>query len=211
MLVSKPPAEVRRLLALLAQATIAVQPTARVVLGESETLEWQLHPRLADVTPPEILQWLATQEGRWSQRALIELYEKNLHDQEHAPHEYSAALNQRVRAMLALYRESDVHVIFGSDTPAAEGPGNAPGLNGALEIHAWAEAGFTPNEILSALTLDNARAFGLAGEIGSLEVGKRADILVLKQDPRESAEAFDSIELVLVGGRLIPRAELSAR
>ena len=51
--------------------------------------------------------------------------------------------------------------------------------------------------------------FQLAEEVG--EAGKRADLLVLERDPRENAEALDSIALVIVGGEIHAREELSAR
>ena len=210
---SEPPDEVRVLIRAVAEAGIAIQPTARVILGERDTFDWSLvnHPRFADVTPPTIVTWLDTEEGRWARRDLVALYDRLLPDSKHGPSEYLDAMNERVQKMLALYREMDVRVIFGSDTPAADGVGNTPGLNGYLEILAWADAGFAPEEILHALTLGNARALGLDGEVGSVEVGKRADLLVLARDPREDIRAVDSIELVIVRGEVQARDELSAR
>ena len=101
-----------------------------------------------------------------------------------------------------------VHLILGSDTPSGEGVGNPPGLNGRLELQQWAEAGMSLSRILRAATLDNATAFGLARELGSIEVGKRADMLLLAQNPLESIWAYDSIDTVFLNGEPIPRARL---
>ena len=74
----------------------------------------------------------------------------------------------------------------------------------------WAAAGVTPMKILSAATIDNARFFKLDSEIGLVAEGKKADLLILDEDPRHSIEAFDSIEWVISNGVLIKRDELSA-
>jgi imidazolonepropionase-like amidohydrolase len=76
-----------------------------------------------------------------------------------------------------------------------------------LELQRWAEAGIPPAQILRAATLDNATAFGLAKELGSIEVGKRADLL-LSGDPLAGADAYDSIETIILGGRPVSRDAL---
>ena len=101
-----------------------------------------------------------------------------------------------------------VPLIFGSDTPSGEGVGNPPGLNGRLELQQWAEAGIPLSRILRAATLDNAEAFGLGRELGSIEVGKRADLVLLAENPLESLAAYDSIDTVFLNGEPITRARL---
>ncbi len=60
------------------------------------------------------------------------------------------------------------------------------------------------------MTIDNARALGLEDEIGTVEGGKVANLLLLRADPLESVEAYDTLETVFLHGRPIPRASLSA-
>ena len=48
-------------------------------------------------------------------------------------------------------------------------------------------------------------------ELGSIEVGKRADLLLLKDDPLASISAYDSIEIIFLNGEPIPREALRAR
>jgi imidazolonepropionase-like amidohydrolase len=65
--------------------------------------------------------------------------------------------------------------------------------------------------ILRAATLDNAIALGLSHELGSIEVGKRADLLLLKENPLTNVSAYDSIETIFLNGEPITREELRAR
>ena len=65
--------------------------------------------------------------------------------------------------------------------------------------------------LLQSLTIDNARAFGLDREIGSVETGKRAHLLLLGANPLASVAAYDQIEFVIYAGRPLARATLSAR
>jgi imidazolonepropionase-like amidohydrolase len=51
-------------------------------------------------------------------------------------------------------------------------------------------------------------AFGLAGQIGSIEPGKRADLLLLDADPLATIAAYDAIETVFVDGEPIARGAL---
>ena len=102
-------------------------------------------------------------------------------------------------------------LVFGSDTPAADGFGNPPGLNGRLEMQNWADSGAPLFLLLRAATMDNASALGLAAEAGTIEVGKRADMVLLKENPLASIAAYDSIQTVFVGGQPFSREALQAQ
>ena len=62
--------------------------------------------------------------------------------------------------------------------------------------------------LFRAATLDNATALGLSHELGSIEVGKRADLLLLKDNPLANVSAYDSIETVFLNGEAIARQAL---
>jgi imidazolonepropionase-like amidohydrolase len=74
----------------------------------------------------------------------------------------------------------------------------------------WAEAGASLPLILRAATLDNAIALGLSHELGSIEAGKRADLLLLTQNPLTNVSAYDSIEVIFLNGEPIVRETLRA-
>lgn len=71
------------------------------------------------------------------------------------------------------------------------------------ELEALVESGMTPSQALSAATRVNAEILGLGDEIGTLEPGKAADILVVSGDPLASIRTLDRVHLVIADGRLI--------
>jgi imidazolonepropionase-like amidohydrolase len=114
----------------------------------------------------------------------------------------------RVMATTCLLRADGGKLLFGSDTPPGGGIGNPFGLNERLELERWSEAGVPLAQILRSATLDNAVAFGVARDRGTIEVGKRADLLLLGSNPLKTIKAYDSIERIFVGGREIKPDEL---
>ena len=56
--------------------------------------------------------------------------------------------------------------------------------------------------VLRAATLNGARTLGLDGQIGSLEAGKLADLIVLDRNPLEDIHATNSVRYTMVNGRL---------
>jgi imidazolonepropionase-like amidohydrolase len=114
----------------------------------------------------------------------------------------------RVTATTRLLRAEGGKLLFGSDTPSGEGIGNPPGLNERLEIERWAEAGIPLAQILKSATLDNATAFGFAGDRGTVEVGKRADLLLLGDNPLKTVKAYDAIERIFLNGKEIVPVDL---
>lgn len=62
------------------------------------------------------------------------------------------------------------------------------GLGMHWEMAAYASGGASPIKALYAATMGSARAIGRSGEVGSLEVGKFADILILDADPRQTSQ-----------------------
>lgn len=120
--------------------------------------------------------------------------------------------NSRYEALIGGMYLDGAKLIFGTDT-AVGGFGWAapPGLAGYWEIQAWDRTGIPLRKLFESLTVKNAQAFGLENEIGTIEVGKRADLLILKANPLENVTAYNTIESVILGGKVIKRSSLSAR
>ena len=73
------------------------------------------------------------------------------------------------------------------------------------ELKAHVDLGMTPMEAIVATTRVNARILGLADDLGTIEPGKIADIVVLRGDPRFSITALDDPELVVKDGKVYRR------
>lgn len=117
----------------------------------------------------------------------------------------------RYRRILQRQHAAGAKFLFGSDTAVGTpGWGNPPGLSGLREMQAWVAAGIDLRTLLRAATLDNAQAFGLERELGSIEVGKRADMLLLTANPLQTLDAYDHIERIILGGEVIERDSLAA-
>ena len=85
-----------------------------------------------------------------------------------------------------------------------------PGFSLLDELQRFVDTGYTPREALRAATLAPARYFGQEATNGSVAAGKRADLVLLAADPTRDVHATRRIDAVLVGGRLLRRADLDA-
>jgi imidazolonepropionase-like amidohydrolase len=210
-----PPEAAKQVIAAAAQAGVRVQPTLRVLENDRAVFDSKIvdDPRMRWALPPSVLAYLHSPEALAARRALAAQYDEAARSvgETSGAAALIAAANARALATMRLMSAADVPLIFGSDTPAGEGVGNPPGLNGRLELQLWADAGIPLSQILRAATLDNARAFGLERDLGSIEVGKRADLVLLARDPLESVAAYDSIDTVFLNGEPVPRAQLLAK
>ena len=70
------------------------------------------------------------------------------------------------------------------------------------------QAGFTPMEAIQAATLVPARVMKLDKELGTVEAGKRADLIVIDGDPLADIRNTRNVELVVAGGKMYNSAEL---
>jgi len=96
--------------------------------------------------------------------------------------------------------EEGVNIALGTDQlPSAPTDGTTAT---AREAQYYVEAGMTPLQALRAATIEPARMLGADDKIGSLEVGKFADILALEKDPTTDIKALDNILLVMKGGEV---------
>jgi len=103
-------------------------------------------------------------------------------------------LERGLRIVKALH-DAGVPVVVGTD----EG---IPGHSVHREIELYVEAGLTPMEALQAATIVPARAMKLDGEAGTLERGKRADMVVLNANPLESIRNIRAVRWTIRAGRV---------
>jgi imidazolonepropionase-like amidohydrolase/Tol biopolymer transport system component len=88
------------------------------------------------------------------------------------------------------------------------GHGQLQGLQDHWEMWALAKGGLTPHEVLRAATLHGAQAIGYAQDLGSLEPGKLADLVILDADPLADLRNTTRIRYVMKDGELFEGATL---
>ena len=101
----------------------------------------------------------------------------------------------------ALHR-AGLPIVAGTDV-------GVPGHTLHRELELYVKAGLTPMEAIQAATLTPARVMKIEKEVGTIEPGKRADILIVEGNPLEDISNIRRTELVVSHGRLFDCAELS--
>jgi imidazolonepropionase-like amidohydrolase len=171
--------EVQREIALLKDHGTVVDPT--VALRELLT-----HPLTKPVREFEPgIDHLAPQ--------LVDQIEQTGVSAENAP-AGAASLAAALEAVKPLHA-AGIPIVAGTDV-------TVPGYSLHREMELYVKAGFTPMEAIQAATIVPARVLGLAKETGSLEVGKRADILIVNGDPLSSIADLRKVDTVIAGERV---------
>ena len=111
----------------------------------------------------------------------------------------------RLLALVGRLHREGVHLTTGSDLAS---PWVIPGVALHQELALLVSAGITPAQVLRMATRNGAESLGLLGETGTVEPGKRADLVVLEADPRADIRNSRRIRYVLLGGRIFRPDEL---
>ena len=82
------------------------------------------------------------------------------------------------------------------------GHGQLQGLGYHWEMWALAMGGMTPREVLKAATIDGAKIIGFDQDLGSLETGKLADLVVLDKNPLDNIRNTNTVRYVMKNGEL---------
>jgi imidazolonepropionase-like amidohydrolase len=102
-------------------------------------------------------------------------------------------------------KRARVPILAGTDGPYSQG-GDA--LHSELEL--LVQAGLTPHQAIQAASRDAAKAMGVLNEVGTVEVGKTADLVLLDADPMVNISNTRKISAVVLHGQLFTEGELSA-
>jgi len=203
------PEELKKVLDEIVENRIGYQATMQVLSGltayfDPDYLKMAAIPK---VVPAEMIEWFNTPDGKW--------FRQELNDSGRPDAAVLSGLQQgpihHVQLVVGYLASKDANFLFGTDTPSAPTYGNLPGLNGFLEMQQLQKAGMSLAQIFKAATIGNAREFKLDSQVGTIEPGKIANLVLLRKSPLESLDAYDSISTIWVHGVAAPRESLRAR
>jgi imidazolonepropionase-like amidohydrolase len=103
-------------------------------------------------------------------------------------------------SMIGRMNAAGVPIGAGTDTPIAHA---IPGYSLLNELETLVIAGLTPLEALEAATLRPAEFFSLQDQMGTIDVGKVADLVLLEADPLQNINNIRKIDTVVSQGRLV--------
>jgi len=110
-------------------------------------------------------------------------------------------LFQKELAVIAALHHAGIPIVAGTDQAV-------PGYSLHREIELYAQAGFTPMEAIQAATIVSARAMGLEKDSGTVEKGKRGDLIIINGNPLEDIHNTRNVEYVITNGAMYHTTEL---
>lgn len=166
----------------------------RWIASETRSLdEMKASPHLKYVHPLLQSKWIdANRYNRNSSPALIAYFDRMV---------------EFHRRLVAALKVEGVPMVTGSDTLAS---GVIGGFSLQEELELMASAGLTNAEVLAAATRLPAQWLGVDGDRGTVEPGKRADLVLLDADPILNIANTRRISGVFLSGRYLGRATLDA-
>ena len=123
-------------------------------------------------------------------------------------HSLTDSLHRTMAANLMRVAGAGIPIAMGTDA------GNPLTLHGPAvfaEMEAMQRDGLTPMEVLVAATRGGALAMGRLAEVGTVEDGKLADLIVVGGDPTADIAHLRDLRFVVRGGEVRPQSELRAR
>ena len=107
--------------------------------------------------------------------------------------------------LVGMMHQAGVEFLAGTDV---QNPYCFPGFSLHDELALLVKAGLTPMEVLQAATRNPARFLGQEKELGTVENGKIADLVLLEANPLEDIRNTTKINSVVLNGRLLERKAL---
>jgi imidazolonepropionase-like amidohydrolase len=115
--------------------------------------------------------------------------------------EQSAAMFRAMEMTVRLLHQAGVPIVAGTDQAV-------PGFSLDREIELYVQAGFTPMEAIQAATLVPAKAMGMEKDSGTIEAGKRADVILVDGNPLENISDIRKVSAVFAAGKMYQPAAL---
>jgi imidazolonepropionase-like amidohydrolase len=107
---------------------------------------------------------------------------------------------QKYKELVGILYRAGVPLLAGTDTPCPYVP---PGFSMHQELELLVESGMPPAAVLQAATIQGARVLKQSANLGSIEAGKLADIVILDADPLADIRNTRKINRVVRGGLVL--------
>ncbi len=111
----------------------------------------------------------------------------------------------RMKEVTLRFQQAGGLLIAGTDSANAA---TLPGWSLHWEMELFVEAGISPMEALQAATLNNAKVLHMEKELGTVQAGKYADLVILDGDPLEDIRNTQKIHMVIKDGIVLDPQDL---
>jgi Amidohydrolase family len=186
-------AKAKELIQLLVQHKSAVTPTFNILYPgyardwarfEEDDRKTLSDPNLLAYYPPESV---AVQLGSYSRGVQGPARERRMKG------------FQNTLRFHKMFVDAGGHLVPGANTNATRVPGN----NLFHEMETFVEAGITPMQIIQGATKWSAEMIDKQNELGSVEAGKLADVIVVNQDPLQNIDNLRDLNTVIFDGKVV--------
>lgn len=182
--------EMKNLTKALVDNNVVVDPTLVII----EAMFWGNDPSYKENLEPD---FASKSVAEFSQNYEVHPYTRRWSDE--AFHEAQIAFPIFLQIVKQFY-DSGVLITAGTDVG---NPWITPGVSLHRELELLVKAGISELEVLKIATKNGAQALHILDEVGTLEVGKQADLIVLSKNPIEDIKNTRKIEMVYQAGKLI--------
>ena len=175
----------REVAARVVERGVYVVPTLMILeqIARFRSPELETIPFIGDIPAGRRRYWRAAAAGATDERI-----------------DYAARRLACIKPFVRQVQRAGGLVVAGSDT---SNPYVVPGASLHRELELLVEAGLAPGEALAAATRTAAAFLGQTRALGTVEVGKAADLVVLGADPARSIGAIRQVDLVIRDGRVV--------
>jgi len=204
------PLEIKRVLDQIIDKNIVFQPTFNVMDGlKGVTVPNVLNdPLYAKVVSKQAMDWYNTSKGLWFRDEILSDFEGLSLSKVHKHQDM--VISQGERAVEYLSRKNHP-IVLASDTPSSPTFAAQPGVSTYQELQHLHKAGLSLLQVFQAATINNAKAFRMDSQYGTIEPGKIANLLLLNSNPLESISAYNQIDKVIIRGQAIERESLAVK
>lgn len=180
-------ARVRRFIALLAEREVVVDPTLAIFESQWVSRPGDIMPAVAPVADrlPPLIRRMSMWSGLPVPEGMDQRYEDSF---------------QRAQELVLALHQAGVPIVAGTD--------DVPGFTLHRELELYVDAGIPARDVLYYATLGAARVLGQDHELGTIEPGKRADLVLVDGDPLADMRSIRRVVWIVRDGRLYRSDEL---